>query len=116
SGQPHADLGAVPRGDRVRGARPAPVRHLRAGIRPRGGTRPAAGRGRRGGRLHAEVRRAVTLTGRAPASGRLDVVLVAAFPELSRARPARLVKEGRVTVDGRGAARPAEGCPEGAEL
>ncbi len=53
---------------------------------------------------------------RAPAGGRLDVVLVATFPELSRARAAKLVREGRVTVDGRVVIRPAEACAEGAAL
>lgn len=52
----------------------------------------------------------------APADGRLDAVLAAAFPEISRSRAARLIREGRVRVAGRVVTRPAEACAAGVPL
>ncbi|MCB9685348.1 MAG: RluA family pseudouridine synthase [Alphaproteobacteria bacterium] len=48
--------------------------------------------------------------------GRLDVAVAEAFPELSRSRAAGLIREGRVTLDGRVVTRPSERCAAGAEL
>ena len=51
--------------------------------------------------------------GRAEATGRLDVAVAALVGELSRSQAARLVKDGRVTVDGRVVDRPASRVREG---
>ncbi len=47
---------------------------------------------------------------------RLDVRVAELVPALSRSRAARLVKDGRVTVDGVVEARPSAKVPEGAEV
>ncbi len=50
----------------------------------------------------------------ATASGRVDAVVAALFPELSRSRAAALVREGAVTVDGLVAPRPSLSVQAGA--
>ncbi len=47
----------------------------------------------------------MTITGRTARAGRLDVVLAATFPDLSRSAAATAVKEGRVLLNGRPATR-----------
>lgn len=47
----------------------------------------------------------MNLTGRTARAGRLDVVLAATFPDLSRSAAAIAVKEGRVRIEGRPATR-----------
>lgn len=49
-------------------------------------------------------------------AGRLDAVLASALPEHSRSRLSALVKEGRVTVDGRVETRPSAKVSAGARL
>ena len=53
---------------------------------------------------------------RADQEGRLDAVLAAALPELSRSRAAALIRDGHVLVDGRAITRPAAKVQVGADL
>ncbi|MCA9495295.1 MAG: RluA family pseudouridine synthase [Myxococcales bacterium] len=53
---------------------------------------------------------------RVAGEGRLDTVVAETFPELSRSRSAALIREGRVSLDGRVVTRPSERCAVGAEL
>lgn len=54
--------------------------------------------------------------GQVQAAGRLDIAMVAEWPDLSRARAAALVDGGHVTVDGVVAVRPAQKVKEGQAL